>query len=791
MYSIFLQKGFFFILRIALCGSLLSLIFLVYCGYVGLPLFLIQSKLDSFQSEYGMRVEIERVVIRAEGWVVKNASFNSANPDHLAPLFSFDSIHIDSFNPINTWQRGEPLGLAVHQIKIMENTMPLWKEIALPKQIDSLHTYLVAKEEQLFFESGEIISTDSSLLFSGCIDPTHIKASSLTSELPEILEKVFYGWDGAVESIDAVVKFSITDSSWKNWNIESLFTINCIKILGLDFDLIKIQLSLSDQVILIEQLECLKTDKFIRAVGSYHCKDQLIEFVGTGDVDLCAFDLAVLAKQKDLWTSKGFSFDSIPNYSFHMGPVHIDTLWEHFEFELEANVIASSNLQIEPIKVEGSRKKEILKVHFRDMKFSSIKKNSIETGQADLFFYEDLGTQHNELSLNLSINPNLLIDLSFSNKPLESIFTKFKSDEPTGRIQVDLIRKKDANLSARWKGSVGGKCFQYNSIYFDQMKSDVTWQYDQLSLLNFNGSHKGRALNGEVNISFSDSVFEGDIKSNFTLKEMKKILGIDNEFMENSIDVIGDSKLSFQGRLEWEPFDDADFEIEIEAPQLRIHTAFIENFQCRLIGKKQTIILDEFQGEWAGGCLFLKGVIPYNQSNNHGWMTGVCRFSDINLAELTNNQVDALLDASGSFRYNTSEPFVSSMYADIDLVVMGNRLAALPVLRELSEFLNTVWNPLDLLAIDQLEGNINWNKNRVEVDRLTMSGPIFAGEFEGLYDFENGYDALLKLQFSYDNKWKRMLYMITKPLLRVLDLNLSGSIEDPSWSLRNIDQVIR
>ena len=134
---------------------------------------------------------------------------------------------------------------------------------------------------------------------------------------------------------------------------------------------------------------------------------------------------------------------------------------------------------------------------------------------------------------------------------------------------------------------------------------------------------------------------------------------------------------------------------------------------------------------------------------------------DITLAELTNNQVDAVLDASGSFRYKTSEPLVSSMYADIDLVVMGDRLAALPVLKELSEFVSTVWNPLDLFAIDKLKGNIKWIKNQVEVDRLKISGPIFAGKFEGIYDFDNGYKAMLKLQFNHDNRWKRMLYVLT------------------------------
>ena len=97
MYSKFLRQGFSFILRMALCISFLSLLFLTYSGYYGLPLILIQSKLDSFQSEYGKRVEVERVLIRPEGWIIRNVIFHSTNPDQLAPLFSIDSIHVHSF----------------------------------------------------------------------------------------------------------------------------------------------------------------------------------------------------------------------------------------------------------------------------------------------------------------------------------------------------------------------------------------------------------------------------------------------------------------------------------------------------------------------------------------------------------------------------------------------------------------------------------------------------------------------------------------------------------------------
>ena len=75
-----------------------------------------------------MRVEVDRVVIRPEGWIIRNVTFHSTNPDQLAPLFSFNSIHVGSFNPIQTWQE-EPIALACHQM-VAENITSLERKSA-------------------------------------------------------------------------------------------------------------------------------------------------------------------------------------------------------------------------------------------------------------------------------------------------------------------------------------------------------------------------------------------------------------------------------------------------------------------------------------------------------------------------------------------------------------------------------------------------------------------------------------------------------------------------------------
>ena len=118
-----------------------------------------------------------------------------------------------------------------------------------------------------------------------------------------------------------------------------------------------------------------------------------------------------------------------------MGPAQLDKLWELFVFELEANITAHANLQIEPIIIEASRNKGLSKVQVTDMKFSSIETGSTETGHADLFF-EDLDALHSELSLNLSIHPNLLRELSFLNKSMDSVFSHLEVKNPLGLFRL-------------------------------------------------------------------------------------------------------------------------------------------------------------------------------------------------------------------------------------------------------------------------------------------------------------------------------------------------------------------
>lgn len=791
MYSRLLRKAVSVMLRVVSCIIILSSILLLYLGYFGLPSSLINSKLDFFQSKFGMRVEIENVVIRPDGWVIHSVDLYGSNSDQLVPLFFIDSIHIGSLNPFRAWQRREPLFLEYREIVFADCDMNFWNEKEIPRQIELLRTQLVAKNNQLSFESGEVISKDSSLLFSGCIDPAVLETPLTEARLPDSFSKVVDTWESGPISIDAVVQFSITDSDWKNWNIDSFVFLTSLRLFGSDFDSVELQMKLADQQIRVEKLECIHSDQSIHLAGSYQFKDQLVELSGIGDIDLCSFDFDFALKQIELWESRGLLIDSIPTYSFQMGPAQLDEIGENIVFDLEAEITGVSDLRIKPIKIEGSRKNGLSKTHIRNVKLSSHENDSIKLGHLDFLFYDNLETLSNQLILQLSIHPELLKELSFLKESMRPLFTRFRSEDPEGLLKINLVRNEEKHQVSQWKGSICGNYFHYNDVYFDQINSDFVWQDRQLTLSNFRGNHEDQYVMGDVKIDFSDSLFDGNLESYFSLNKMKKILDVENKFIDDSLDLVGNSQLLFQGKLRWEPFDEADFTLEMKADNCRLYAQEIENFNCRLTGINQKIIVEHLLGNWSGGSVALEGIIPYDHSHVHGWIMGVCKLTDISLAQLTKNQVDAILNANGTFRYNTSRPLVASMRAEIDLEIMGDRLAGLPVLKELSEFVSTVWNPLDLFAIDQLEGDLKWNKNQVEVGRLEMSGPIFAGEFDGLYDFENGYDAMLQLHFSHDNNWKRMLHILTKPFLRVLDLNLSGSVENPSWSLRNIDQVIR
>ena len=784
-----LRKAFSFIVRVVSFVLILSLIFVLYLGYFGLPPSLINSKLELFQSELDMRIEMDEVVFRSDGWVIRSLKLSSSNPDQLTPLIFIDRIIIDSFNPFRALQKSVPLPLECREIVFTSHSKSYGNEERLPLQIDLLRTKLIVKNNQLSFESGEVISNESSFLFSGDINSSLLNVPSTNVELPAKLAMIIHTIDSAPKSMNGVVEFSMIDSDWKKWNVRSSVILNSMRLFGSDFDVVKLQIEVADQQIRVEQLEAIQADTSIHLTGSYQYNDQLVELSGVGDIDLCSFDFT--SKLSDMWDTRGLLINSIPSYSFTLGPAHIDEIEESIVFELEAEVAGISELLIDPIKIEGSLKKEISNIHIRNVKVSSFENDSVKLGHADLLFYEDRKALSNQLILNLSIHPELLKELSFLNESIRPLLTRFTSEEPEGLLQVDLIRDVDKYQGSQWKGSICGNNLSYNGVYFDQLKSDFIWQNLHLILSNFRGTHEGRYLLGDVKIDFSDSVFDGNLESDFSVKKIQKFLDVESEFIDNSLELMGHPQLLFQGKLKWEPFSDVDFILKMKSDKCRVYNQELENFNCRVVGKNQTILLEQLQGTWLGGSVVLEGTIPYDHSHLHGWMIGVCKLTDISLAQLTKNKVDASLSVNSTFRYDSSRPLVSSMQAEIDLKILGNRLVGLPVLKELSEFVGTVWTPLDLFAIDKLEGDLKWSKSQVEVSQLEMSGPIFAGEFEGLYDFDDGYDAMLQLQFSHDNKWKRMLHLLTKPFLRVLDLNLSGSLESPTWSLRKIDQVIQ
>ena len=88
-------------------------------------------------------------------------------------------------------------------------------------------------------------------------------------------------------------------------------------------------------------------------------------------------------------------------------------------------------------------------------------------------------------------------------------------------------------------------------------------------------------------------------------------------------------------------------------------------------------------------------------------------------------------------------------------------------------------------------GDIYWRKNQFVTDNLIFSGNLFEGRLKGSYDLEAGYDAVLRIQLNETSDIKKVLRILTKPFFRILDLNLSGNINEAEWSLRRIDEIVR
>jgi hypothetical protein len=321
----------------------------------------------------------------------------------------------------------------------------------------------------------------------------------------------------------------------------------------------------------------------------------------------------------------------------------------------------------------------------------------------------------------------------------------------------------------------------------------IHYANDQLSLGKIEGAREQEAIQLDLVYDFSEGWMEYIGTAHLAYKELFTLLNVSTNLFQD-IRVKGSPDSSFSGKFSLRDQKTEAYQFNTKIAAATWYTFMLGEGEIEMEKKEDDSINIKAQAEFLDGRISCNGRVFDSTTFNAPIFT--CDWSASNVAikqgvygEDKKNKKQRL-DASGTFMYNMHTGLFASAEGEANVTLRGEKLAELPFLAGLHELLAELLPIERWFSFDELKGSLRYKDKKFQSNRLLLSGPLMKASIKGHYDLHKGYDAIMRLQMRDDTELEKLFSVLASPFLRVFDINLEGTFDQPKWHLRKWDNLI-
>ena len=399
---------------------------------------------------------------------------------------------------------------------------------------------------------------------------------------------------------------------------------------------------------------------------------------------------------------------------------------------------------------------------------------------------------HLEVELISSLHPHRLWRVLPMHAQLREQLLVWNTESASPHIYIhgDLFLAEDKqDISA----SIKGKQLSYRDVSFAEISMDLLFRDNQLRLSKIEGIRGDESIQLDLLYDFSKGWMEYVGSAHLAYADLFTLMHVNTDVLEY-IQVKDTPYSSFSGRYSLRDELSLDYQFYTKTAAATWYTFMVDEGELDLRVGADQVKQVTAQARFLGGELVCNGEVHPSSLQQASTFTGHWSAANIELEQSKRadrkEHEQRRLDASGTLTYDLHEGVISSGEGEAEVTLRGAKLAELPFLAGLHDLLEEVLPLERWFAFDQLKGTLRYKDKKFHSDSLVMSGPLMKASIEGDYDWEKGYDAIMRLQLKNDTDLERLMSVLTKPLLRVFDINLEGTFHKPRWRLRKWDDLI-
>lgn len=760
----------------------------------------------------GVPLDIESVRLTFRGWRATDVRYYSRHPDDLKPIIHASEVLFKRVMlPGNTASDRLVFDVVAKSIVLTPSVEwgVVFPEDSALKMIESAQVAVAFLPDRIQLSDGTLTWTGIDFHVNG--DFLRKKPAAVTADavvdvqsLPpalvsaDTIRKV-ERWLKSLElndTADVDIEFLVDAGNLSASTLVCSSLINEFVFRDVAFSRTEIAFEYDYPQVMLQQASLHKDNQLLRIEGSYALDTQLAQVSVSNHIQSKRMLLLVPQRLLGLLTGLELGFESLPTAEITFGPAVFGELLNRISGSFSVRNAHYQNLKIESLSGRVKREKHRLEFvelegtvggqeHRKDELGSCMVGGSVA---GEVFW--DAATHEYGVLAEGSFDPNLLLEpLSFNQITTNVIRRfRFKGQPPQARIELGHNYSKRHTFFITVQGSALDVFV--HDVLFTSVNTSVAYKQGVLTIDPVVAKQGADFVKGFVALDFTNDLATFDAMGSVSPEAMEDVIYPRANLFGSKIKLTGKTKVTARGCVDWRHMRATDFEAQVEAEHCRVPVGLLDDLTTSATGKGPDIRIHDaafslYGGQGSGDLSFR--LDPHGQ--------GIPYTLDVALSKVD------LLKCLHFFRPDHDLDISGDLFAEAHIVsdfsrdffdvtngrgrvdVKDGQLADLPLFSGFSKLMRKVIPSFSVFSINSLSGNFEIQDGVVSSENAYFDGDLLSAKGQGNYSADSGFDAYVHAQVFSENRFSKVLRVITDPFFKFLELKLEGPLSDPSWHL--------
>lgn len=510
--------------------------------------------------------------------------------------------------------------------------------------------------------------------------------------------------------------------------------------------------------------------------------------------------------------------NSLPRYAVeHLSPVPLSTILERAHIRVEGRSNARVTFGPGHMSTFGNQMDARLDVgdaFYRDAFFPELSMNLVyrdrvlhlteieaevglgsHRGPATGEVFADFNTGEARLQAESAFNPAAILSL-LEEFEADEVAREWQFRGAPPRVSVEIHRDHQ-HAPVRVGMDVEATEVVSRGVLLGDVSARVDSEGQRVEVTGLRIARLDAIAEGWMVLDFGENLVELDVLSTFPLADVAPFLGPEAvAFLEpyrflggswarvnGRVDIGNQNRHNLEGKMNlngvvwnWLRFENLSFSFHLEENRLTLPDIQGTVTEGKVSGTLSLVdVLEPGQGRFD---LFAEA----DNIDLHAMITAATDVTDTPYTGILSGKINLegqVLDPPDTVRFGTWE-------GTGNMAIREGELFRIPLLLGLSRILSRVVRGFGYASQTDFSADFTVADGRIRSDNLFLQGRVMSIEGDGWLDFDNNLRANMKVQLLSEGFFSEAFKILLWPLRKLIEVRLTGTLEDPQWELRNI-----